>query len=114
MSNDVSIGMRITQLRKRNNWSQTELAKKIRASREIVSRYERDESAPSVEILARLAEVFGVTADFLIGISEFASLDKLTVQRIKDIEGLDRETRTILFNLIDTYIQNYKAKKAFY
>jgi transcriptional regulator with XRE-family HTH domain len=43
MSNELSISDKITVLRKEKNWSQIELAKQIGASREIISRYERNE-----------------------------------------------------------------------
>lgn len=48
MSNELSIGNKIIILRKDKNWSQVELAKQINASREIISRYERNESQPSL------------------------------------------------------------------
>ena len=43
----------------------------------------------------------------------FASFDKDTVDRITSIQQLDQKTKSILFNLIDTYIQNFKTKQAF-
>ena len=58
-------------------------------------------------------KAFGVTIDFLIGDGEFASFDKETVDRITSIQQLDQKTKSILFNLIDTYIQNFKTKQAF-
>jgi len=47
------------------------------------------------------------------GDGEFASFDKETVDRITSIQQLDQKTKSILFNLIDTYIQNFKMKQAF-
>ena len=64
-------------------------------------------------MVLRMANVFGVTIDFLIGDGEFASFDKETVDRITSIQQLDQKTKSILFNLIDTYIQNFKMKQAF-
>ncbi|AOM77214.1 hypothetical protein [Pedobacter steynii] len=54
-----------------------------------------------------------VTTDFLIGEGENASYDKEIVDRINDIQKMDAETKSILFNVIDTYIQNFKTKQAF-
>src|SRR5690554_6765190 len=113
MSNELSIGNRIVILRKQKNWSQVELAKQINASREIISRYERNESQPSIDMILKMANVFGVTVDFLLGQSESASFDKDTVDRINDIQKLDNGTKNILLNVIDTYIQNFKTKQAF-
>jgi hypothetical protein len=35
------------------------------------------------------------------------------VERINDIQKMDKQTKEVLFNVIDTYIQNFKTKKAF-
>jgi len=63
--------------------------------------------------LKKQTSAFGVTIDFLIGDGKFASFDKETVDRITSIQQLDQKTKSILFNLIDTYIQNFKTKQAF-
>ncbi len=60
-----------------------------------------------------MAKAFGVTVDFLIGEGENASYDKETVERISDIQKMDTDTKNVLFNVIDTYIQNFKTKQAF-
>jgi len=113
MSNELSIGQRISLLRKQKNWSQVELSKKINASREIISRYERNESQPSIEMIVKIANAFNVTVDYLIGQSENSAFDKETVSRINDIQKMDSSTKNMLFNIIDTYIQNAKMKQAF-
>jgi len=113
MSNIVNIGNKISKLRKDKNWSQSDLAKRLEASREIIGKYERGENLPSIEMVAKMAKEFGVTVDFLIGEGENATFDKDTVNRISDIQKMDSETKNILFNVIDTYIQNFKTKLAF-
>ena len=39
--------------------------------------------------------------------------DNDTVKRIEEIQVLDSNTKSILFNLIDTYIRDAKARKAY-
>lgn len=68
---------------------------------------------PSIEMVAKMAKAFGVTEDYLIGEGENASFDKETVERLNDIQKMDEGTKSVLFNVIDTYIQNFKTKKAF-
>ncbi len=109
----LNISDKISTLRKERKWSQTELAKQIDASREIIGKYERGENLPSIEMALKMAKAFGVTVDFLLGEGEYGSFDKDTVDRITNIQNLDQSTRSILFNLIDTYIQNFKTKQAF-
>lgn len=60
-----------------------------------------------------LTKAFKCYGDFLIGEGENASYDKETVERINDIQKMDANTKGILFNVIDTYIQNFKTKQAF-
>lgn len=54
-----------------------------------------------------MAKAFGVTVDFLLGEGEYPSYDKDTVDRLKDIQKMDSNTKSVLFNVIDTYIQNF-------
>ncbi|GAB3433077.1 helix-turn-helix domain-containing protein [Niabella aquatica] len=92
---------------------QTDLGKAAGVSREIIGKYERNENLPSIEMVAKMAKAFGVTVDFLIGEGENASYDKETAERINDIQKMDADTKNVLFNVIDTYIQNFKTKQAF-
>lgn len=109
----LNIGERITQLRKQHSLSQEELAKKAGVSRTIIGNYERNSNTPSIEVLVKLAKIFNVSVDFLIGEGELSSFDKSLLKRIEDIEKLDSETKEHLFFLIDNVIQNFKTKKAF-
>ena len=109
----LNIGERITKLRKQQNLSQDELAKKAGVSRTIIGNYERNANTPSIEVLLKLARVFNVSVDFLIGEGELSSYDKEVLKRIEDIKRLDPDTKKHLFFLIDNVIQNFKTKKAF-
>lgn len=109
----LNIGERITQLRKQQSLSQDELAKRASVSRTIIGNYERNANTPSIEVLLKLAKVFNVSVDFLIGEGELSSYDKEVLKRIEDIERLDPDTKQHLFFLIDNVIQNFKTKKAF-
>ncbi|HLF45417.1 MAG TPA: helix-turn-helix transcriptional regulator [Chitinophagaceae bacterium] len=109
----LDIGSKITQLRKQKDWSQDDLAKAINASRAIIGKYERNENAPSVEMAAKLANVFGVSIDFLIGEGQHATYDKEAVKRLEDIENLDGDTKKMLFRVIDTFLRDSKARQAY-
>lgn len=103
----------ITALRKAKNLSQSDLAKQIDISQVMVGKYERGDAIPSIEVAKKIADAFGVSLDYLVGEGQNASFDKKTVKRIQDIQNMDEDTQGILFNLIDTYIQNFKTKQAF-
>lgn len=109
----VDIGGKIVELRKRNNWGQADLAKAVGASRDIIGKYERGENSPSVEMALKIATVFDVPVDYLIGEGKHASYNKETVKRLEEIEALDKDTRSVLFNIIDTFLRDAKARKAY-
>ena len=108
----MNIGERITKLRKQHNMTQADLAHAIEASRTIVGNYERNANTPSVEAIEKLAILFDVSTDYLIGVSKIAQYDKEILKRIEAIEELDKETKEKLFFLIDSVVQSYKTKKA--
>ncbi len=56
----------IIELRKSNNWTQTELADKLNYSDKAVSKWERAESLPDVTVLKRIADLFFVSVDYLL------------------------------------------------
>lgn len=109
----IAIGEKIIQLRKQHNLSQADFAKAIEVSRTIVGNYERNTNMPSVEILLKMANIFDVSIDYIIGEGQLSNYDKQVLRRIEDIEQLDNETKDKLFFLIDNVIQNFKSKQAY-
>ena len=57
---------KITEERKRNGWSQEELAEKLGVSRQAVSKWESAGSVPDLQRIIQLADLFGVTTDYLL------------------------------------------------
>ena len=60
------IANNITELRKAVPLTQAELAEKLNYSDKAVSKWERGESIPDVIVLKQIAELFGVTVDYLL------------------------------------------------
>lgn len=58
---------RILDLRTAAGYTQVTLAKKLGVSKQAVSNWENDNIQPSIEMLVRLADAFGVTTDYLLG-----------------------------------------------
>ena len=57
---------KIIRLRKRNGWSQEELAEKMNVSRQAVSKWESAQTIPDLEKILLLSSLFGVTTDYLL------------------------------------------------
>jgi len=78
---------KIIRLRKKNGWSQEELAEKMQVSRQAVSKWESAQTVPDLEKILLLGSLFGVTTDYLlkdeIEEEEFTDQgDEPTVKRI--------------------------------
>lgn len=57
---------KIIALRKAKGWSQEELAEKLDVTRQSVSKWEGAQSAPDLERIVRMSELFGVCTDYLL------------------------------------------------
>jgi transcriptional regulator with XRE-family HTH domain len=68
---------------------------------------------PSIETARRLANALNVTLDYLVGDSNTILLDKDITKRIEAIVNMDNEDKMALFKIIDAYIRDFKAKKAY-
>ena len=61
----MTFGEKLQKLRARAGMSQDALAERLGVSRQAVSRWERDETMPEVDKVVQLADLFGVTTDYL-------------------------------------------------
>lgn len=57
---------KLIEERKRNGWSQEELADKLEVSRQSVSKWESAQSIPDINRILQLADLFGVSTDYLL------------------------------------------------
>lgn len=61
-----NVAKNITELRALNNMTQMELAEKLNYSDKTISKWERAESSPDISVLVEIADLFGVTLDYLV------------------------------------------------
>ena len=57
---------KIIDLRKKNGWSQEELGEQLGVSRQAVSKWESMQTVPDINKIIAMAEVFGVSTDYLL------------------------------------------------
>lgn len=89
------LSKKLTLLRQQNKLSQSEVARRIGVSSSAVSAYEADETSPTLENLIKLANLYSVSTDYLLGVSY--PRDKAVL----DTSGLNKQQLTVLQNLID-------------
>ena len=76
---------RLTVLLDENNMSQTQLAKKVGTTNVTICRYINGERIPRIDVVSKIASVFNVSLDYLLGISESVDTENLTKNQDVDI-----------------------------
>jgi transcriptional regulator with XRE-family HTH domain len=79
----------------------------------MIGKYERGESIPSIDAAKKIADVLEVSLDYLVGEGINSKLDKKGLKRLHELEHLDDDKKKMLFDLIDTYFGDAKARKAY-
>lgn len=84
-----TLGRTIRRLREENSWTQAKLGEKLGLAESTISLYEADKREPDIATIKRLALIFYVSTDHLLGHSQ----DKNFIVR-EDLppEALDRIT----------------------
>ncbi|MBQ0017333.1 MAG: helix-turn-helix transcriptional regulator [Clostridiales bacterium] len=59
------------ELRKDKNWSRNELASRLNVSTRLICYWENGERECSFDMLIKLAELFEVSTDYLLGLTEY-------------------------------------------
>lgn len=108
----MTFGEHITTLRKRKSISQSELGKAVGTSGDIIGKYERDEVKPSVEVASKIADALEVSLDFLVGKTN-VEIDTKALKRLQDIQKLNDNDKATVFEMVDAFLRDRKAKKAY-
>ena len=64
--NTMILADKIIDLRKKNGWSQEELAEKLGVSRQSISKWESAQSVPDMNRILAMSRLFGVSTDYLL------------------------------------------------
>ncbi|MDO5548651.1 MAG: helix-turn-helix transcriptional regulator [Eubacteriales bacterium] len=62
----MELDERLLALRKSNHFSQEEIAERLGVSRQAVSKWESGQGKPEIGNVIKLAEIYGVTTDYLL------------------------------------------------
>lgn len=66
----VDFSNRLRELRIQSGLTQLQLAQRLGITKSVISLYELSERAPSPDILIRLANIFHVSTDYLLGLDK--------------------------------------------
>ena len=71
----VDFGERLKALRLSKGWTQKQLSDKLGLTKSVISAYDTDLRLPSYDVLTHIAAIFGVTTDYLLGMSKEKTID---------------------------------------
>ena len=91
----VLLNERIRTLRLAKGISQVDLAVMLNVSKQSVSNWENDNIQPSIDMLIRLADIFNVSTDYLLGreVSRNLDTDNLTDDELEHIQTIINDIR---------------------
>ena len=102
---------RIRQLRKEKNITQVRLSIELEVSQETISAYEKEKHFPSTNSLIRLRDIFGVSIDYILGLSDVRYNPLLKSDLNEDELGIltlyrkmDASQRERAFSYLEGYI----------
>jgi len=87
----VDLGARLKELRKNQGMTQLQVAERVGISKAMVSSYEVSARQPSYEVLVKLAALYGVTTDYLLGVER---------DRVVNVNGLSESNIALINDLV--------------
>ncbi len=100
------------QGRQGNGISQSELAKSLNTNHSIIGKYERDEVAPSIDVVKKLADALDTTVGYLLSETKQSNFlkDTAMLKRLNDISALPDKDREHILYTIDGLIKSAKLQ----
>ena len=94
---------KIIENRKKNGWSQEELADKLGVSRQSVSKWEGAQAVPDMKKIVMMSELFGVSTDYLLR-DEIENADPSEATPIDS--GLEETVRSVSLEEASSFLEN--------
>mgnify|MGYP004678848699 CR=1 FL=1 len=112
------ISEKLKELRKNQNLTQSDIAKKLGITRSSVNAWELGISIPSTRYIVELSELFGVSADYLLGIPETSTVnvDGLSEKEVGVIKEIIEclKNKKWLVVMIDHFFIEFFCRKWYY
>ena len=105
--------MNLKDIRTRKGLTQSEVASALGISAVVYSRYETGTRQPSVDTIVQLANIFGVTVDYLLGRQEFetSTLSEEELHLLIASRNADERAKQDALNLLHAHATGTKTDK---
>lgn len=114
----ATMSQRITLLRKQKGMTQNDLADKAGISKAQMSRYMTKDAQPTAQVLSKLADALGVSADYLLnGDTDAKAVASLShaevIQQYKEVDQLPADERATVIKVVAALLRDYRTRKAY-
>ncbi len=96
------LGLRLKELREQKNLSQTQVAKRLSLTRSSISGYENNLAVPSIDVLSKMALLYGVTTDYILGLDN---------RSVIVLDGLTPREAAVIQDMVHMLIIEFKSRK---
>ena len=114
------IAERLSAIRKEKGTTQIEMAKKLKVTQSMYSRYERGDARIYSDLLCKMATILAVTPNDLCGVTKSGndtvdpmdhSVPKRFIRRLRGVETMTRTEQDSLLTVIDTWLEASKVRR---
>ncbi len=115
------IAERLTAIRKEKGITQVEMAKKLKVTQSMYSKYERAEVRIYADLLYKMATILVVTPNELYAVTKSGNdateqventIPKRFLRRLRGVDDMTRTEQDSLLAAIDTWLDASKARRA--
>jgi transcriptional regulator with XRE-family HTH domain len=111
----MSFGKNLKDIRVEKNVSQEDLAKRISVHANHISRYERDLSSPSIDVVQRIADALEVSIDALVygkaNNTEAGLNDRDLIALFKKVQNLSAKQKQTVKDVLEAFVLTADLKK---
>ncbi len=108
-----AFGAQLAALRKARGWTQPQLARELGITLAALIYYERKAGNPTAEIVSKVAKLFNVTADELLGVTvkpvRKSGPPSQLEERLVAMRRLPRQKQKVVLQLLDSFLQTSRA-----
>lgn len=102
-----ALGEHLAELRKKNHYKQKDLARKLNVSQQVISNIERGFSMPDINLLKKIADLYGISLDYLVG-RDFSAQEENDIEQkiINCIKKMDDKGKELSLGLVRQVVQH--------
>lgn len=110
-----AFGIRLKELRKQKGWTQKQVANLLDVRYSHLNKYESGMHIPPIERLIQLADIFGVSLDYLVmgtPIEDTPIKSDILFRRFKILEHFKPDDQDTVIKVIDAIIAKHQVEQA--